>query len=102
MIEFNQIGKDYNKFVADTDSFIKEQKRKAIKDKVEEYIESYIEDECYNNGWEGYQSTRDRLYEKYIGRLETEDNLVEEILEESGVGVCPENKKLVIELAKEV
>lgn len=78
-----------------------EEEKKKLKEKLTERIEQYIEDECYNNRWEGYESTRDRLYEKYLERLETEDDLVEEILEESGAGVCPENKKMVLELAKE-
>lgn len=78
-----------------------EEEKKKLKEKLTERIEKYIEDECYDNGWEGCESTRDRLYEKYLERLETEDNLVEEILEESGVGVCTENKKMVLELAKE-
>ena len=118
MIEFNQIEKDYNEFVADTDNFIKEQKRKAIKDKVEEYCDNFTESrldeyeeeqeyERYGDTWVrsgGYyeEEVYDELKERFIEWLENDDDIVVEILEESGVEVNDENKELVIKLAKEV
>ena len=64
-------------------------------------MERYIDDECYDNRWEGFQSTLDMLKDRYIEILENDNELVEEILEESGFAVNDENKKLVIKFAEE-
>lgn len=91
---------------------------KKIKEQLEEYcdwftgkhLDEYEEEqeyERYGDTWVrsgGYyeEEVYDELKDRFIEWLENDDDIVVEILEESGVGVCPENKEMVIELAKEV
>ena len=91
---------------------------KKIKEQLEEYCDNFTERhldeyeeeqeyERYGDTWVrsgGYyeEEVYDELKDRFIEWLENDDDIVVEILEESGVGVCPENKEMVIELAKEV
>ena len=75
-----------------------EDETKRLTELLSEYLGEYIEGECYDHNWEGFQSTTDRLYEQFVGILEDDNDWVEDILARCDIEINDENKQILFDL----
>lgn len=72
---------------------------KRLNDKIQEYIWNFIEARVWDGSCSDTDAGQDSAYLTFLDSLDSDQGLVDEILEESGIEVNEENRRLVLKLA---